>query len=344
MVLPVAAIFLLAGLFINIQPAKAAGLVRLAGSDRINTAIKISKNAFADNSVSSMVLARSDAYPDALAAGPLAGLVNGPLLITSPTVLRTEVFAEILRIWDGEDDPGIDCYIIGGPSAISKSVGDILKTIDSNFDIRVIGGADRYDTSALISEEMLHIAPIALDDAVVVTGENFPDALSVSAAVTDYTFTNTVPILLTRQDIFPDIVANHLTDNLSTLTHVDIVGGTAVISDHVATRLEEFFPEVERIAGANRYETAKKVADKFITPAPTIGVSIASGENFPDALSGGVHAAMNSQPLLLVRSSEVPGPTKDYLVNNADTVDDGFVYGGTVPIPQTIVDELETYY
>ena len=59
---------------------------RIAGSSRLATAIGASQDQFpTSGSAKAVVLARSDTFPDALAGGPLAAKLGGPLLLTPPT-------------------------------------------------------------------------------------------------------------------------------------------------------------------------------------------------------------------------------------------------------------------
>ena len=54
-----------------------------------------------------------------------------------------------------------------------------------------------------------------------------------------------------------------------------------------------------RIAGSNRYETCHSVNIRFESLLNGSSVCVAKGLDFPDALAGGVLAAMNNSPLLL---------------------------------------------
>ncbi len=68
-----------------------------------------------------------------------------------------------------------------------------------------------------------------------------------------------------------------------------------------------------RIGGTDRYDTAVQIAKaNFTTPGIPV-VYIASGENFPDALSAVPIAAATGAPLLLVTSSSVPQGVLDEL-------------------------------
>ena len=64
-----------------------APVTRLAGTDRIATAVAVSQNSFPTGNAGAVVLARADDYPDALVGGPLAAAKNAPLLLTEGSTL-----------------------------------------------------------------------------------------------------------------------------------------------------------------------------------------------------------------------------------------------------------------
>ena len=80
-----------------------------------------------------------------------------------------------------------------------------------------------------------------------------------------------------------------------------IIGGTSAVSEKTQTQLGEIFENVERLGGKNRYETSKLVAEKYFKSAKA--AVLASGENFPDGLSGAPLAMLCQAPLLLVSNA-----------------------------------------
>lgn len=72
-------------------------------------------------------------------------------------------------------------------------------------------------------------------------------------------------------------------------------------------------PASSRIAGADRYGTA---ADLVAAAFPGVAdlVLVATGANFPDALSASAAAAKAGAPLLLVSPREIPAATRDQLI------------------------------
>jgi hypothetical protein len=88
----------------------------------------------------------------------------------------------------------------------------------------------------------------------VATGENFPDALGAGPAAAIVKG----PILLVSLNAIPGETAAELTRLAP--DKIIIVGGTAVVSASVETGLGAYAGTVERIAGANRYDTAAKLS------------------------------------------------------------------------------------
>jgi len=88
----------------------------------------------------------------------------------------------------------------------------------------------------------------------VATGENFPDALGAAPAAA----LGRAPILLVAKDSIPTATA----DELMRLDpdRIVIVGGTGVISAAVEAALGAYAPTVDRIAGADRYQTAAEIS------------------------------------------------------------------------------------
>lgn len=102
--------------------------VRLAGADRTRTAAAVADFAvtalgFTDTEI---VLARGDAFPDALASAPYAGKVGGPLLlIPTPTVLGGGARDYLAAA--GETVERLTA--LGGPAAVSNEVLDEAEAV-----------------------------------------------------------------------------------------------------------------------------------------------------------------------------------------------------------------------
>ena len=292
---------------------------RIAGIDRIETAIAASKDTFADkpagNTAASLsltartaVLARADDYADALAGTPLAASKVGPLLLTPRDALHPAVKAEIQRILPS----GSTVYILGGVAALAPAVEDELKA--AGYIVGRRAGPDRYETAVQVAKEMNN--PFTL---LLATGTNFPDALSAGAAAAQIGG----GVILSSGSTMP----------AATKAYLDIRVGGEVIA--IGGPAAAAMPSAEAVVGADRYETATKVAQRFFTDPTTVGV--ASGDTFADSLAGGTHIAHRRGPLVLVRRDGVPSATAAYLDANAAKLASAFVYGG----PAAVTDETK---
>jgi len=99
------------------------------------------------------------------------------------------------------------------------------------------------------------------------------------------------------------------------------------------------YPAATPIVGADRYETSVKVAEQFFSASTMVG--IASGEVFPDALTGGPHIGAKGGPLLLVQLGGVPGSVAAYLSSNAASISAAFAYGGTAVIADSTLSDAQ---
>lgn len=257
---------------------------RLGGADRYLTSVAISQRAFSDE-VGTVFLASGEDYPDAVVAGAAAGAYGYPVLLTKRDEIPDAVSAELDRL-----DPAT-IVILGGPAAISDDVKDAVSLRWGA--VTRLGGANRYSTAVLVSEWAFNPR---LRVAYIASGEGFPDALAggVAGALKDG------PILLTDpKDLSPETAA-HLADLRP--RSIVVLGGAKAVSDDVVGELEVYAP-VSRLAGADRYVTSAVISAATFTKAST--VLLASGTDFPDALSGTPLAADLRAPVLLVESDSV---------------------------------------
>lgn len=78
------------------------------------------------------------------------------------------------------------------------------------------------------------------------------------------------------------------------------------------TSISAFPAGVSRLAGASRYDTAIAASQKYAANVPV--VFVATGTNFPDALSASAAAALLGGPLLLTPAASVPANVLNELI------------------------------
>ncbi|SFR95808.1 Putative cell wall binding repeat 2, partial [Microbacterium sp. cf046] len=112
-----------------------------------------------------------------------------------------------------------------------------------------------------------------------------------------------------------------------------------VITPAVETQLGQY-GTVERLAGLGRYETSVAISAASFPDGADV-VYIASGTNYPDALSGAPVAGMNSAPILLTPAEALPAAVKNELdrLNPTRIV----VLGGVGVITPAVETQLGQY-
>lgn len=295
----------------------------IQGSNRYKTAVAASVEAFAAGSAKSVVIASGENWPDALGASALAGAVNGPVLLTRPDSLPGEVANELKRLGATE------AIIVGSDAAVSDGVQDSLDAL-AGVDTTRVAGPDRYATSARIAEEAvrrLRLSGTYSGTVFVTTGVNFPDALAASPLAAKSGW----PILLTAPDSLSRDAGNAIKSVGA--NRALVLGSASAVATSTDIDLSALMGEgssVTRLQGKTRYDTGYEIAEYGLANCglAMTGPAIATGENFPDALAGGIMAAKQGTVLLLTPPRWLDSDVSDLLFANAATVGQPRVLGG----------------
>ncbi|MCE5202937.1 MAG: cell wall-binding repeat-containing protein, partial [Actinomycetia bacterium] len=301
----------------NMASATLKGLgetTRTAGTDRYATAIAISSANFAPSSVTTAVIATGRDFPDALAASGLAGVYGSPVLLVGTTVteqLRTEL-----------DRLGVEAVVlVGGTTAIPNTVADALAV---DYDVSRLYGQNRYETAAEVAYAIEEATGV-WGSAFFVRGDQFADAL----AVAPFAWSQAMPVLLVQTGAVPGATSMAI-DDLG-ITGGVVAGGTSAVSAATFTTLDGMLTgTLERVNGADRYATARAVADWGVTNsmADYSYVGIATGLGFADALGGGAAAGSKGGVLLLTAPASLSAPVSSAISANATAIDLVEIYGG----------------
>ncbi|MFE5670824.1 N,N-dimethylformamidase beta subunit family domain-containing protein [Agromyces sp. NPDC056523] len=281
----------------------AAGTERVWGADRYATAVALSKRGFPDTGVPVAYLATGAAFPDALAAGA-ATRGEGPVLLVPGTTLPQSVLDELARLRPAK------VVVAGGPSVVSDAVMAAASKAAGVTAIRA-SGTDRYATAANISTRAF--SP-GVPVAYVATAADFPDALAASAAAAQLGG----PVLLTAQTALPPSTRSEL-DRLNP-QRVVVVGSAGVISEAVRTAIAAYSPQVVRLGGADRYDTAAAIAHDLAAAGAVNVAAVATGLNFPDGLAAGPVVAAEGGVLLITGATLTPGVAEEIVRGDPDTV------------------------
>lgn len=195
-------------------------------------------------------------------------------------------------------------------------------------------GENRFQTARLIAEEF---DSGSVDNVILTSGNNFPDALSASVLAKKLK----APILLVDSKAESSNEAfTYISEHLSKDGTIYVIGGTGIIGTDFNTKLTEMgYLNVERIGGADRYETALLIAQSLAVESKTPLV-IASGESFPDALSISVFAADKGWPILLAGKDYLASGVKNYIA--AGQPSQVYIVGGTGVVSAAVESQIQS--
>jgi len=161
---------------------------RIAGDDRYATSAAIARKLeqiLGTDEVFRAFFARGDAFPDALAVGPVAAAANGPVMLVRTGSVPAPIASAVndLDITIG--------YVIGGTDVVSVATDNALRAlIVANGGVGTIterwSGDNRYTTATAVANKGLGNRWIDLDTVGFAIGTNFPDALGGGAALGHY--------------------------------------------------------------------------------------------------------------------------------------------------------------
>lgn len=316
---------------------------RFADRDRVGTAIKAAENTDREHWDDTAIIANSQVFADALAASPLADVLDAPVLLSNPGNAVSS------RVVDYLNTAGFtNVILVGGTDVFGDAVTEQLEA----FNVERYDGPNRYQTAIALADAAMVGGDF--ENIFLASGTNFPDALAAGAAAAN----NSGVVLLTKGD-----------EGLDTMTYAalsgtgsydgpmdEIHGSFVAIGGPAAAGLEAGWQgdpiEADaEIVGEDRYETATQTAAEYFDgeAGETANVVLTSGQNFPDAVVGGAYAANADGPLLLTQENHLPNTVADYLENTADrdNVEQVFTFGGEDSVSKSVtqaVADLEWTY
>ena len=281
---------------------------RVYGENRFTTSFMVAdfvKAVTEQKKLRTIIVASGANFADALSGSYLANKKVAPILLSYKDKQNKDVLAYIEK---NLAQDGI-VYILGGNVAVPESFENML--IEKGIKYKRLAGANRYETNLEILKEA---GVDSGSEILVCTGKDFADCLSASATGR--------PILMVHTKM-----TDAQTKYLGTLKNSNfcIIGGENAVSKAVADKIAGF-GKVERLAGAHRYETSVKVAERYFDHPDY--VFLAYARNYPDGLCGGVLSGMVAAPLLLT-DSKYYSFAQQYVQETCEgSVSEGYTLGG----------------
>ncbi|GAA0739711.1 cell wall-binding repeat-containing protein [Clostridium oceanicum] len=276
---------------------------RLCGNNRYETNSKIVEKGWSESKYA--VIASGQGFADALCASPLAKQYKAPILLTNKNTLNKESKEQLSRLKVKK------VFIIGATGVIDNSVKREIEKM--GIETKRIYGKDRFETSIEVAKNLKNLKGV-----VVTNAYGFADALSIAPVAAQ----REMAILFTKKNELPKVNKDFLSNK--TFTENYVVGSTGVVSDKVASKLNNSV----RLGGKNRYSTNSKILNYFSDKFNYGKVYVASGKDYPDALCGSALASLTKSPLILVGDS-VDESVMSSVKANHNKYKDVIALGGT---------------
>ncbi|MEG0250834.1 cell wall-binding repeat-containing protein [Peptostreptococcus sp.] len=153
------------------------------------------------------------------------------------------------------------------------------------------------------------------NNVILASGDKYTDVLTATVLGNE----KKCPILLSEKNKVSDNTLNEM-KRLDTDT-VIISGGPESVSDNVVNQLKKEGYDVRRIAGQNRYETAKKIGNEVRLTTKNMNEAVlVDGTNFPDVITMSALANEKRVPILLTEPKALNNTTektlKDWNIEN----------------------------
>ena len=225
------------------------------------------------------------------------------------------------------------------------AVGTVLTPADATSSVTTdrIAGSTRYDTARQIGTFKTNgsssFAFNSASQAVLVSGDNFPDALAAAYLAGIYKS----PTFLTSTNALRPEAVQGLQD--LGIKQVTIVGGPLAVSPDQDDQLKSNGITATRVAGANRDDTAAKVVEASgATPGTyrdkgiTVLLAADNPGHYVDALAAGPLAWAAHLPVLLTPTDGLAPEAKDALTTLH--VQHVVILGGTAAVSASTEGEV----
>ncbi|WP_304341441.1 cell wall-binding repeat-containing protein [Metaclostridioides mangenotii] len=232
-ILTLALSVLLTASVFTVSSSALSSIGKIQGKDKYETSALIADK----QSYTTAILINGDKLADGLSASGIAGVKEAPILLTRQNSIPASVQNRLNK--------AKEIYIVGGTASVSSSIESSLKSKGKSV-IR-IDGTDRVETSLLTYFEC-DMDTYSNDIFFVAPYKGEADAVSIASAA----YKAGTPVVLAD-----DFVAE-LFESYWEYYDLYAIGGKNTLPDRIVDRLG-----AERIAGADRYETNKKVIQTF---------------------------------------------------------------------------------
>ena len=207
---------------------------------------------------------------------------------------------------------------------------DTLEEIFEKIPSSRIAGRNRQLTAVEVSKTLFEKA----DTVILTSSDKMVDALSSSP----YGVGKNAPTLLVEKDSIMDEVLQEI--KRLNPSQIIIAGGKTVVSEKVEDQIKQLGIKPQRIAGADRFETAVKLGEQIRANSTNKKeIILVNGFNNIDALTAGSLASKLNIPILLTQSDQLNEITekaiKDWGIEKVTII------GGKTQVSEAIEEKLQ---
>ncbi|MCU9973476.1 cell wall-binding repeat-containing protein [Mobiluncus mulieris] len=285
-------------------------LERISGANRVTTALAL--HGASGGSGDAVVLTTGTKAPDALSSAALVGARGATILLSMGNngAVESEVVDAI------KTSGRKQVYVVGGGVALNPAQVQDLASV--GVGVEPLSGADRFATAARVAELAVGLnyakssvsVPLKDLDVFLVdatSDPNIPDAIAAGPVVA----ARHGVILFTRGQSIPPATRQALSSlgnsvaKLGGKLRLWAVGGRSYAALRASGDfgLGAVMESAQGIVGANRYETATRLAENF--GAGNGGYLVASGTVFADGLAGAGYAYAAGKGILLTAPNQL---------------------------------------
>ncbi|MBQ8663909.1 MAG: cell wall-binding repeat-containing protein, partial [Eubacterium sp.] len=201
---------------------------------------------------------------------------------------------------------------------------------DNETEVYRIAGKTRYETSLKIADALkADLGVEKFDTVILADGRNFPDALAGSYLAGKMN----APILMANEKSqYAEPLRAYIRENLKSRGTIYVLGGTGAVPESVLNGLSGY--KVERLAGANRYETNLMILEEAGVSGEEI--LVCTGRGFADSLS----ASATGKPILLIGKS-VTAEQKEFM--SLHKGNQYYIIGGESAVSKEIESVVKDY-
>ncbi|MCL6564292.1 MAG: cell wall-binding repeat-containing protein, partial [Firmicutes bacterium] len=326
--------------------AQGEAFTRIAGADRMTTAIAVADALYPDGPpTKTVVIASGEAanWVDSVTVAPLASALKAPILLSaSPTSLGDAVAAYLT----GEGIQRV--YLVGADANPT-----LARSLPPGIAVTPLSGSDRYATAAEIAQTLQQVTGTSgFGSLFIVDGGD--RGLAQALAVDPYAASHGSPVLLAipGQSTLPASEQAWVTRSTSqTLYLVGTAQGQGLATTYGSDQVVRIgtataTPDAVASAAAQLFAPSGGYTQVAIANADTTnGVALPDGNvvsaHLVDAIPGGPWAAATGAPILYVDGSQIPATTST-VINSALVSPTAklWVFGGPNSIPDATANAL----